>query len=244
MADKYIHIRLGNPVAWLTTDDRPAAAAMQEGVVGWEMTTNQWFVVYGHQWRTYRTPDSLAADRMADLVAKLTADHDQTLAALATTNTLLEDVRDTLQARISIAETEIPGIGTGSPYAAGDAFGTKFELKVPEKGIIQTVVFYDLDDEGLAKTLYLFSQDFTGTADNSALDISDTDLLLLVGHIQIAAADFADAGSGRVATVRVGPGLRYVAPEGRLWCQVQTQGADNIAAGSIPRLELRIEEAR
>ena len=74
---------------------------------------------------------------------------------------------------------EVPGIGTGAVYAAGEAFGSKFHFNVPKRGVIQTVIMLDLDDEGIETELWLFRNDFTATADNSAFAITDLDLLLL-----------------------------------------------------------------
>lgn len=134
----------------------------------------------------------------------------------------------------------IPGIGAASAYAAGDAFGDKFNFTVPEFGSIENAFFYDVDDEGIAKTLALFSEEFTATADNSALSISDSDLMNCLGHVEVEAADFRDFGASRIATLRLNPPLHYHAPQGRLYCQLQTQGADNIAAAAMPQVRLVI----
>src|SRR3989304_2968583 len=75
----------------------------------------------------------------------------------------------------------VPGIGAAAAYAAGDAFGDKFRIQVPREGTIATVVFLDLDDEGLQKDLVFFTRDFTATADNAAFAVSDVDLLHCAG---------------------------------------------------------------
>tara|TARA_Y100000034_G_C6727583_1_gene322167 strand:+ start:216 stop:722 length:507 start_codon:yes stop_codon:yes gene_type:complete len=126
----------------------------------------------------------------------------------------------------------IPGIGAGAGYAAGDAFGTKFIIHVPKEGTISNVVFLDHDDEGIQKELILFSEDFTATADNSAFAVSDDDIRSLVGVVDISWYINYNANQVGQGT----PALSYVAPEGRLYAQLVTRGADNIAAGAVPDL--------
>lgn len=126
----------------------------------------------------------------------------------------------------------VPGIGTAVAYAAGDAFGTKFFFTVPTEGLISNINFLDFDDEGIQKDLVLFTEDFTATADNSAFAVSDDDLLNCIGVISVTT--FYNFGNNQVGTGT--PAFGYKAPNGRLYCQIVTQGADNIAAGAIPRV--------
>lgn len=128
----------------------------------------------------------------------------------------------------------IPGIGTGSAYAAADAFGTAFALQgLPTRGTISTVVFLDHDDEGINKDLVLFQAEFTGTADNSAFAVSDDDLRNVVGVIRIA--NWFNFGSNQVGMST--PALYYsTRPESAstMYGQFVTRGTDNIAAANIP----------
>lgn len=133
-----------------------------------------------------------------------------------------------------IGPFQVPGIGTAAAYATGDAFGDKFVIDVPLEGMISNLVFYDLDDEGIAKDLVMFAEDFTATADNAAFAVSDDDLLNSVGTISVD--QFYDFGNNQMGIGR--PAWGYVAHHPRLWCQFVTRGADNIAAGSIPRVLL------
>lgn len=124
----------------------------------------------------------------------------------------------------------IPGIGAAVAYTSGDAFGTKMVFQVPIEGTISNVHFLDYDDEGLTKELVLFSQDFTGTADNAAFAVSDEDLRNCIGVLNITQYFNFDANQLGQGT----PALGYLAPEGHLWGQWVTRGADNIAAGAQP----------
>ena len=134
---------------------------------------------------------------------------------------------------------EIPGIGLAAAYTAADAFGGKFEISVPSKGVIQTAMMLDLDDEGIETELWLFSGDFTATADNDAFAVTDVDLLKL--EVIIGIVNFANAANNQVG-INNGLNLAYLAPKGRFWCQCVTRGTPNIAAANIPRVALRITD--
>jgi hypothetical protein len=133
---------------------------------------------------------------------------------------------------------QVPGIGTGTAYAAADAFGTQFTVEVPNDGVISTIVFFDLDDEGIQKDIVLFDKDFTATADNSAFAVNDDDILRCIGVASVNTYfNFANNQIG-VAT----PALAYTAPEGRLWGQLVTRGTDDIAANNLPQLYMVITQ--
>ena len=131
----------------------------------------------------------------------------------------------------------VPGIGASSAYASGDAFGAKFTFSVPAEGTIATVMFIDRDDEGLAKELVLFNDDFAATTDNSAFAVSDNDLLLCRGVIPITT--FFDFGNNQIGIAT--PAMSYNLNDQNsnaglrtFYCQLVTRGVDNIAAGSEP----------
>lgn len=149
----------------------------------------------------------------------------------------LEHLEGLLVAVYSTPYIDIPGIGTGSAYASGDAFGGKFKIGLPNSGIIETAIMLDLDDEGIQTELWLFREDFTATTDNAAFAVSDHDLSLLEAVIGIT--QFANAANNQVG-INNGLGLPYQAPHKQLWCQCVTRGAPNIAANNIPKVALRI----
>lgn len=139
---------------------------------------------------------------------------------------------------VQIGPTEIPGIGTGSAYAANDAMGTTFTLDVPCAGAIVKAFFYDLDDEGIGKELWLLAAPFTAAADNGAFSLDDPDILKVVGVLIFN--NFRDAANNQISDSAQTP-LWYKVPSGKLYCQVKTLGADNIVAGSLPKVSLLIE---
>ena len=135
---------------------------------------------------------------------------------------------------------EIAGV-SGTLYTAGDAFGNKFKLTVPQKGEIRWLVFIDKDDEGLQMILILFDQDFTETADNAAFAVSDADMQNCIGMINLPATSlgttqvqtgYMDVGSNRVGQVQTT--IQYSTPNGTLWGQWLTGGGPTIALSSIP----------
>ena len=129
-----------------------------------------------------------------------------------------------------IGPTDVLGIVAAAGYTAADAFGGKFVLDVPKEGTIATVVFHDYDDEGISKEIVLFTSDFVATTDNAEFDPSDADMLNCVGIISVAT--FYNYKSNQVGIAT--PALYYIAPQGKLWGQMVTRGADNIASGSDP----------
>ena len=137
-----------------------------------------------------------------------------------------------------VGPVPITGIGTGAAYASGDAFGGKITITVPVRGIISNLWFFDYDDEGLAKELVLFSSDFTATADNSAFALLDADLKNCIGVINVDL--FYNFTNNQIGNAN--PALAYFAPEGRLYGQWVTRGADNIATGALPDFLLAVAE--
>lgn len=131
-----------------------------------------------------------------------------------------------------------PGIGTGAAYADLDAIGKQFSFIVPYSGIIQSAVYYDLDDEGLQVDLWLFNNEpSTDQTDNSAFALSDTDLLKVISVIQFST--FRDAANGQVSP-KDNIGKAYVIPNRKMWGALQARGALNIATISLPAFNIQI----
>lgn len=150
-----------------------------------------------------------------------------------------------LTTRVDIFETarvEVPGIGTGAAYAAGDQMGTLIRFdglgRVPGgSGYIVKAIFYDPDDEGLPKTLHLFTGPVTLAGDNNAYSLDDAGLLRHIGDVEFSV--YSDHVNGQTAVEL--PALEYTcAPnETALYGAVETDGADNLAL--IPSIRLWAE---
>ena len=131
---------------------------------------------------------------------------------------------------------QIPGIGTGSAYADGDAFGTLItwhNVFRPEKasGTIVGLFLHDLDDEGLQVDVPVFSQPFTVTADNDPFAPSDDDNLNCLWVLSVDT--FFNWGSNQFGQSSGAP--VWVKGDGpNLYSQLVVRGAATISAGSIP----------
>lgn len=135
----------------------------------------------------------------------------------------------------------VPGIGTGSAYAAGDAFGTI--ITIPDvfrpgknSGVVTKLVFHDLDDEGLTKDVIFYRQAISTTADNSAYTPTDIENLDSEG-----AETISTYFNWAVNQIGQWTGTHWVRSlDTNLYIRLVTQGADNIAAGSEPRLDVTV----
>jgi hypothetical protein len=160
---------------------------------------------------------------------------------------LVEMFSDVIEGKLSLAVGDISttpqvrprGIATGAAYSDLDSMGAgAFGIMVPPKGVIQTARYFDLDDEGLAVDLILFRSEPAAQTDNSALSISDVDLVKVIDTISFSS--FTDGAAGKVST-KNGLNIMYDLPgDSQLWAQLQARGALNIAAGKLPTFELVI----
>lgn len=139
-----------------------------------------------------------------------------------------------------LREYEIPGIGTGSAYADGEAFGTAFtlhDLFRPGKnsGTIVGAYLQDIDDEGLQVDIPLFVRSIAGTTDNNAFAPSDVELQSCRGVVSIT--EFFNWSSNQFGQA-TNLGIWIKAESPNLYTQCVIRGAANIAAGAIPRIGL------
>lgn len=132
----------------------------------------------------------------------------------------------------------IPGITAADALDANDQMGTLFSLAVPRNGVIVKATFLDLDDEGISKELWIFNKDVTLAANDAAFSLADDDLHSVVDVLTFV--NFKDAVNGQVSVSTDTP-CWYTASRRQLFFGVKTLGADNIAAGSMPRISLLIE---
>lgn len=152
-------------------------------------------------------------------------------------NEYLPPVRGQLIERVY----EVPGIGTASAYTAGDAFGTVITVHNvfrPEErsGAVVKLVFLDLDDEGKQKDCVFYNRSVTTTADNDAYAPSDDDILYGQGVVSITS--FQNWSNNQVGTWS---GTFWAkSSDTNLYVRLVTQGADNIAAGALPRLLVQV----
>ena len=115
--------------------------------------------------------------------------------------------------------TATPAVDT-SAYSDGDLIGTA-EIALPlavradglkeASGIIQAVIVTDLADQGADLDVYFFDKELTNTtfSDNDAWDVSDVDLLTLIGVANITDwRSLSDNSNGQLFNI----GLPFVLP--------------------------------
>lgn len=147
-----------------------------------------------------------------------------------------------LTTRIDIEEPRIvvPGIVTGAAYAANDVFGAVFEIpnvaRTPGGSFVMTTaMFYDLDDEGIAKTLHLFRAiPAIVPADNAAMALNDVDVRLIIPGSPVLFTTFTDYANNQTSTVSPTLYGRCNPNTTSIWGLLETEGADNISA--IPEI--------
>lgn len=140
----------------------------------------------------------------------------------------------------SIRNIMVPGIAAADALDINDAFGTVMAIPVPKAGAIVKATFHDLDNEGLGKILWMLDTDPTTNA--PASDAAWT-LIDNLSHTFVDVLTFSTFRTGSAGQFSASTDVPcwYAAPAGFLYCQFQTLGADNIAAGVNPRLSLLIE---
>jgi hypothetical protein len=125
-----------------------------------------------------------------------------------------------------------------SALAEGDvAFATQevagFSTAADITSILQSVVVQDPDDQGIGIDLIFFNANTSLGTENSAPDIDDTELLTVIGRVQVGAGSFYDLGANRVACV-YGIGLPMKAGTGgSVWMAGIARGAPTYAGGHL-----------
>ncbi len=103
------------------------------------------------------------------------------------------------------------------------------------RGVLESLVLVDPDDQGAALDLYLLDSNHTVGTENSAPGISDANALTLLGFIPIATGDYKDLGGVRVVCLRnLGLRLKAVGGSRDLYiAAVNGSGTPTYPGGSI-----------
>lgn len=139
---------------------------------------------------------------------------------------------------MAIVMTERQSLEVGTDiYAQGDALGTKFELSVPDRGIIRGITVTDVDDEAsITVNVWIFESEPTGIAANSAFALTDADLEL-VQAIHLIDVDF-NAINGFAKFEQTA--IPYVTKGGRLWCQCELEGSATPTFAATTDVKIRM----
>jgi hypothetical protein len=122
--------------------------------------------------------------------------------------------------------------------AEGDvAFDTQevanFSTGADITSILQSIVVQDTSDQGIGIDLIFFNAATSLGTENSAPDIDDTEVLTVIGRVQVGAGSFYDLGANRVACV-YGVGLPMKAGTGgSIWMAGIARGAPTYAGGHL-----------
>jgi hypothetical protein len=122
--------------------------------------------------------------------------------------------------------------------AEGDvAFDTQevanFSTGADITSILQSIVVQDTSDQGIGIDLIFFNAATSLGTENSAPDIDDTEVLTVIGRVQVGAGSFYDLGANRVACV-YGIGLPMKAGTGgSIWMAGIARGAPTYAGGHL-----------
>lgn len=183
-------------------------------------------------------PESVAVTEDTPLPVRLLANEDDDAPRVQLDQPYLPPVAGVTLERL----VQIPGIGTASIYAAGDAFGTLItwhNVFRAEKcsGTIVGAYLIDLDDEGIQVDIPIWIRSFTTTADNSAFAPTDADVLGCRAVISITG--FSNWNANQFGQYEGSP--RWVRGESpHLYTQAVVQGTPTIAAGAVPWLGILI----
>lgn len=107
--------------------------------------------------------------------------------------------------------------------------------------ILQSLCLIDKDDQGVAMTLVFMSASQSLGTKDSAPDIDDTEVLDVIGHVEIASGDYKDLGANRIATVR-NIGLVVTSATTTVYVAAITGGTPTHTTGGI-RLKLGFLQA-
>lgn len=229
--------------AWFSSQTPPDA---QEGELGYVLDTGQDAIRYNRTWHIL--PSELQIlKRVETLLEEAGAkpDYDASNPLYTRDADLIAAIqllRDEDRKPYETVPQKVPGIGTGSAYTSGDAFGTGFWIVCPKAGLLRSISFVDLDNEGIAKDVVFFNHEVTTTADNDAFAPLDPDLSgSLVRSVSIVAGDFISFNANKLATVTA-IDLPLTSLNGRIWVRLVTRGADNIAGGKEPLISFGFTE--
>lgn len=183
---------------------------------------------------TAGTGTSIAADDVSSVFyqkVKLDVGGDgETLPVSATANAIpvkaLDDVI-TIDATVDTNALADGDVAFATQEVAG--FSTAADIT----SILQSVVVQDPDDQGIGIDLIFFNANTSLGTENSAPDIDDTELLTVIGRVQVGAGSFYDLGANRVACV-YGIGLPMKAGTGgSVWMAGIARGAPTYAGGHL-----------
>ena len=148
---------------------------------------------------------------------------------------IMEAVAIKLPPGYSTGRIPIEGV-VAAAYAAGDALGKQWMVRVPKGSILQSATYWDLSDLNVPVRLTISRSQFaTAIADNAAFDVPNVDELKIDYELNFDL--FNDHITSRSSYIdQIGRDLKF--PSGECWLQAWTFAAQTILADRLPRIQL------
>jgi len=164
---------------------------------GCNLSNVEWIALYVGFWGPNTTLSNIRLDDVRLIRTMGVNVSDPHAKGYATVVRVSDDVR-----RIPV----VPVISAGTAYASGDALGGKLMFgdavrQDIKTGRITKVVVIDNAKQLAPLDLVLFDRTFTSAADNAPFDPTDADMQNCIGHLSVAAADYASFVNNSIATV-------------------------------------------
>ena len=140
----------------------------------------------------------------------------------------------------NVVEVDV-GVDTAI-HAANDVVAQPVELAGVSQwdgcGVITSVVVTDFDDNGSALDVIFLRSPVTVGANNAALNISDTEVGEVLGHVSVASADYLNMAGNQVATVTncglvVEPQNNAGDSDRSIWMAISTTGTPTYASARL-----------
>jgi hypothetical protein len=114
---------------------------------------------------------------------------------------------------------------TAGLYSALDAVGglltfTGLFKAQQAGGAMVGMVITDKGKQNAGLVLVLFNQTFTPTADNAAFDVSDTDLLNIIGYIEVLSGDYKSLADNSFVQAVAPIAMRSATADGTIYGQL------------------------
>lgn len=140
-----------------------------------------------------------------------------------------------------------PTLEATPDYSSGDRMGTVMTLtgacNPGRASRLVSVTLVDASAVGEALSILFFKSSPTiASADNAALDMTDANALLCVGHVSIATGDYVATSSNKIACIKDVNLVMESGDGGNLYALIRAGATINIAAADDYKLTFAFEQ--
>lgn len=125
-------------------------------------------------------------------------------------------------------------------FADGDYVGSVITIEGMCRGgasaaVLEKITILDKDAQGVALDLLFFDESPTvASAENAALNISDTEMEKCIGGVSIVAADYHSTSANSIATKVISPGLPLKPDSSEtVYCVIKSRGTPTYAGAAL-----------